>query len=83
MTLPETATTGYRWHPDADESALRPIADTIEAPTMPRGAAGSRMVAFEVVRPGNLRLRLLKQRAWESSAVEEFTVELEAIAGEG
>ncbi len=77
VVLPETATTGYRWHADVDSSVLESTADRYEGPTVPRGAAGSRRLTFRALRPGATRLRLLKRRAWENDAVEEFTVDLD------
>lgn len=48
--------------------------------TEPRGAAGSRRLTFRVRDPGSGHLRLVRRRAWESVAVEEFAVDLDAMA---
>ncbi len=80
VVLPETPTTGYRWHPDVDATALEPTDDQYEGPTEPRGAGGTRRLTFTARRAGPVHLRLVKWRAWETSAVEEFAVDLD-VAG--
>jgi predicted secreted protein len=77
VTLPETATTGYVWHPEVDESILRPAGEDRKVPTDPRGAPGMRVIAFEAVRAGETSLRLIKRRSWEAEAKDEFSVKLE------
>jgi predicted secreted protein len=77
VTLPETATTGYMWHPEVDKSILRPAGEDRKVPTEPRGAPGMRVIAFEAVRAGETSLRLVKRRPWEAEAKDEFSVKLE------
>jgi predicted secreted protein len=77
VTLPETATTGFMWHPDVDESLLRLVSDSREADVVPRGAPGLRVFVFEAVAPGVAALRCVKRRPWESEAREEWGVEVE------
>ena len=81
VRLPETATTGYRWHQvdEGDEGAggglLTLVEDGSDGPRAPRGAGGERTFVFEAVRTGAATIRLEKSRAWESGApVEQFTV---------
>ena len=77
VTLPETATTGFRWAVEVDDDTLRPTGDAITAPTEPRGAPGSRTFTFEAIRPGRSLLRLVKQRSWETEPRDEFRVEID------
>lgn len=83
VTLPETATTGYRWEAQVDPAVLKPVGDTRDARAMPRGAPGSRTLTFAVLRPGQTELRLIKRRPWESEPADEFTVGCEILAREG
>jgi inhibitor of cysteine peptidase len=76
VALPENPTTGYRWEPEIDTSALEQTGDHYEGPAEPRGAAGTRRLTFKVLRPGPARLRLVKRRAWENTGVDEFSVDL-------
>jgi predicted secreted protein len=77
VTLPETATTGYRWQAEVDEHLLRETSARIDAPTLPRGAPGSRTITFQAIAPGPAVAKLVKRRPWESEPGEEFTVDLE------
>ncbi|HUL27100.1 MAG TPA: protease inhibitor I42 family protein [Streptosporangiaceae bacterium] len=78
VVLPENPTTGYRWQPEIDTSALQQTDDRYEGPAEPRGAAGTRRLTFKVLRPGPAQLRLVKRRAWENTGVDEFSVDLVA-----
>src|SRR3954451_533006 len=80
IVLPENPTTGYRWHPDVDTEALAPAEDRYEDPGQSRGAAGTRRLTFVARRPGVTRLHLVKERAWEQTAAEEFEVSLDVQA---
>ncbi len=75
VTLPETATTGYRWTPSIDESLLRQVSDSSQAPLEPRGAPGKRTFVFRAVGTGAGNVRLIKKRSWEATAQDEFAVE--------
>jgi inhibitor of cysteine peptidase len=77
VVLAENPTTGYRWHSDFDARALQQVGDRYEGPTEPRGAAGTRRLSFRVLRAGPVHLRLVKRRAWEDTAVEEFGIDLD------
>ncbi len=77
VVLAENPTTGYRWHSEIDETRLEPTEDRYEGPAEPRGAAGVHRVTFKVIRAGPARLRLVKRRAWEDVAVEEFHIDLD------
>jgi inhibitor of cysteine peptidase len=83
VRLPERPTTGYRWQPDIDASALRQVDDRFEGEAAPRGAGGVRTLVFEPLRPGSARLRLESRRAWEREAVDEFVVDLEITPAQG
>ncbi len=81
VVLAETPTTGYRWHPDVDTTALEPTGDRYDGPTEPRGAGGTRRLTFTARRSGPAHLRVVKRRAWETTGVEEFAVDLDVAAG--
>jgi inhibitor of cysteine peptidase len=76
VRLPENPTTGYRWHADVDEAALRKTHDAYEGAAEPRGAGGTRIMRFEALRPGTVVLHLVKRRSWEQKPTDEFTVQL-------
>jgi inhibitor of cysteine peptidase len=92
VRLPESPTTGYRWHSDPDSDAdsdsdsdtdsddvrLKIVEDRFEGAEQPRGAGGDRVLVFEAVRVGLARVHLSKRRSWESGVpLEEFWVELD------
>lgn len=77
VVLPENPTTGYRWHPEIDATTLQQTGDRYIGPTEPRGAAGTRRLAFRVLRAGPVHLRVVKRRPWEGAAVEEFDLDLD------
>lgn len=78
VRLPETATTGYRWMAEYDDAVLRLVDDRTESAVSSRGAAGDRVLVFEALSAGVVRLRLAKRRAWESGPpVEQVAIELE------
>lgn len=81
VALAENPTTGYRWHPEIDAGTLQQTDDRYEGPTEPRGAAGTRRLTFRVLRPGPVHLRVVKRRPWEKTAVDEFSVDLDAQHG--
>jgi inhibitor of cysteine peptidase len=83
VTLPETATTGFRWVSEVDESALRKLSDEGRAPTVPRGAPGTRVIGYEALRPGGALLRMVKRRAWDDKVSDEFEVRLEVVPKRG
>jgi inhibitor of cysteine peptidase len=78
VSLPETATTGYRWEPDVHDDVLRVADAQPVASATPRGAPGQRVITFEVLRPGSTQLRLVRKRSWEKTIQEHYAVELEA-----
>ena len=77
VSLPETATTGYRWESDSGGESLRVVDTHPKASATPRGAPGQRVITFEVLRPGLTQLRLVRKRSWEQTIAEQYTVELE------
>ena len=77
VALEENPTTGYRWSADVDESVLEITEDRNDGPVERRGAPGSRVLTFRVLRPGSFRLRLVKKRPWETAVVDEFVVDLD------
>jgi inhibitor of cysteine peptidase len=82
LRLPETPTTGYRWHADPGP-LLRLVDDTYAGQTNPRGAGGVRVLTFEATGAGRAEVSLVKRRAWgDSSAVAQASVAVE-IAGAG
>ena len=81
VVLAENPTTGYRWHSEIDTRTLQQTGDRYDGPTEPRGSAGTRRLTFRVLRGGPVRLRVVKRRAWEGTAVEEFSIDLDAEEG--
>ena len=77
VALAENPTTGYRWYPDVDETALQVADDRNDGPVERRGAPGIRYITFRALRTGPTRLRLERKRPWEVAAVEEFAVDLD------
>jgi inhibitor of cysteine peptidase len=77
VVLNENPTTGYRWHADIDTTTLQQTDDRYLGPTEPRGAGGTRRLTFRVLHPDSVHLRLVKRRAWEDTAVEEFDLDLD------
>jgi predicted secreted protein len=81
VVLAENPTTGYRWYPEIDARTLQQTDDRYEGPAEPRGAAGTRRLTFRVLRPGPVHLRVVKRRPWEKTAVDEFSMDLDAQHG--
>lgn len=77
LTLPESPTTGYEWDPQVDRDMLRQVESHFVGATSPRGAAGDRVITFEVLRAGRTDLHCNRRRAWESDAAEQFQVHLD------
>jgi len=77
VVLSENPTTGYRWHADIDVTTLQQADDRYFGQAEPRGAGGTRRLTFRVLRGGSIHLRLVKRRAWEDTAVEEFDLDLD------
>ena len=80
ITLPENATTGYRWsveHYDVD--LLGPPAAETRAGTGVPGAAGEAMFDFTVRAPGSGEIVLRHWRRWqgEESMMRRFRVRLD------
>jgi predicted secreted protein len=80
LSLTENPTTGYRWEPDLDPAMLRQTHDSYEGDAEPRGAAGVRVLRFEVLQPGDVALRLVKRRKWDQKVADQFVVRLHAVA---
>jgi inhibitor of cysteine peptidase len=78
VVLAENPTTGYRWHSEIDARTLQQTGDRYEGPAEPRGSAGTRRLTFRVLCPGLVHLRVVKRRAWEGTAVDEFSIDLDA-----
>lgn len=77
VTLQENPTTGYRWEHHVDPGVVREVDDRFEGPTSPRGAGGVRVMIFEACSPGQVELRLVERRSWETEASDEFVVHLD------
>lgn len=76
VVLPETPSSGYVWNlvdPVGDSVAL--VDDGFDPASDAVGASGRRHLRFRVLRPGEHRLRLAKQRPWEHSAQPAATFE--------
>jgi predicted secreted protein len=79
VRLPERRTAGFRWHPEVDTTALRPVEDRYEPPPgdVP-GAPGTRLFTFDVLRADTIPLRLVSRRSWGTDSAQEYAVELAA-----
>ncbi|MDQ1696103.1 MAG: hypothetical protein QOJ03_1456 [Frankiaceae bacterium] len=80
VTLPEIATTGFRW--EVDETGAPLEVQTSEHDTgenMKAGATGNRHVVVKAARPGNGRLSLRLRRSWEApdEAEDTFAVDVD------
>jgi predicted secreted protein len=76
ITLPETATTGYRWRLDTTDH-FEQVDDQQTAPVFPRGAPGVRVLTIRPQCTGPAQLRLVKRRQWEQTVVDEFVIDLD------
>jgi len=77
VRLPQTPTTGYRWQVVAPDPRLRLVDDRFETGLSPCGAGGLRVLVFEAVGAGPVRLQLTKNRSWGGAPpIEEFAVDL-------
>jgi predicted secreted protein len=76
ITLPETATTGYRWRLDTTDN-VEQVDDQQTATALRSGAASLRVLTVRPRCPGPTQLRLVQRRSWEQTAVDEFVVYLD------
>jgi inhibitor of cysteine peptidase len=82
LSLPENPTTGVRWSVPASD-ALELVADENRPSGEGIGAGGMRVLTFRPKRPGRIRVRLLRQQAWESEETADATFEIELDAHDG
>jgi inhibitor of cysteine peptidase len=82
VRLPENATTGYRWAPDAvDEDRLQPLAADAAYPANGQtGSGGYAVFRYRVRKAGEARLTLKYWRHFEGagSEIRRFATTLEA-----
>jgi inhibitor of cysteine peptidase len=79
VTLPENATTGYRWAVDhADDIVSLVSSQPVRPSSAALGAGGGASFTFRAERPGTGALALKNGRSWEgdSSVVGRFRVEV-------
>jgi inhibitor of cysteine peptidase len=83
VALPENATTGYRWMPDAYDEALVAVSEgDPDYPTDAVGSGGMAVFTVRGVRPGRTELRFKHWRHWEgdASVIERFLLQVEIPA---
>ena len=74
IALPETPTTGFRWHA-RPPSTVRLLDDGYEGPPgKSTGGAGTRRFRFAVDDQGDYEIAFELKREWEPEAVEHRTV---------
>jgi predicted secreted protein len=81
VRLDERRTAGYRWKAQVDESALQVVDDRYEPPGSQPGAHGTRVLTFDVLRPGRTRLHLVSHRRWEQESSAEYRLDLSVAHG--
>jgi inhibitor of cysteine peptidase len=77
LTLPENATTGFRWAIDRiDREYVREISDVANYPASALGAGGQITFEFVTTKPGECEIVLKRWRHWEgdSSIAERFRI---------
>jgi inhibitor of cysteine peptidase len=81
VRLPENATTGYRWAPEAtDEARLQPLAQSGDYPaTAQVGSGGYAVFRYRVRKAGEATLALTYRRSFETagSGIRRFTATLD------
>ncbi|MBF9133076.1 protease inhibitor I42 family protein [Plantactinospora sp. S1510] len=84
VLLPETPSSGFRWHLDAvDSEVLAPAGDSFRPDRAGLGGGGTRQLRFTVVGPGRTNVRLGLRRGWEADgpASRRFEVAIQ-VAGD-
>ena len=79
VSLPENASTGYRWAIDHyDQGLVQELSSDSSYPAQRPGAAGTRLFAFQAKKPGTGEIALKNWRSWEgdSSVASRFRVGL-------
>ena len=83
ITLPENATTGYRWVVESVDPPLEvEPGESLAADVSPAGRAGECRIVLRATAAGSGQVRLRLRRSWEppERAAEQFTVTVR-IAG--
>ena len=81
--LPETASTGFRWHVASSGDPVCAIAEETRVPpgTAKPGAPGTHQWRLEARKAGEALFKLAYRRPWESGNAErEFTIRLRVVA---
>jgi inhibitor of cysteine peptidase len=82
LSLPENATTGYRWAIDSIDSAIIAVGgEQPRYPSGPPGSGGHVEWTLTAKAPGSTDLRLKLWRSWEGDAsiAERFSVRFQVI----
>jgi predicted secreted protein len=76
--LPETSSSGYRWHVPSSSGIGLNVArvkdDFEKGSTSAIGGPGTRKLGFEMRNPGSGTIRLVNMRLWEGTPAKEFTL---------
>jgi predicted secreted protein len=74
INLPENASTAYVWHVSSLPDGVRPVDSGTEPPADPApGAAGRRIMTFDVDDAASGELRLERRRPWEPAGEPDAT----------
>jgi inhibitor of cysteine peptidase len=78
VTLPENATTGFRWEVESLDSATLELeaSDAVPPHDLQPGQTGARRVVLRVIGEGRAQVRLQLRRSWEppEHAAEHYAV---------
>jgi inhibitor of cysteine peptidase len=75
VVLPGNPTTGYDWEiTGTDESLLKSAGSSFKPDNNMAGSGGERRFEFKAAGAGQVRLRLVYKRFWESAVAETFEV---------
>ncbi|MFY1692089.1 protease inhibitor I42 family protein [Plantactinospora sp. WMMB782] len=86
VQLPETPSSGYRWHLDAvDPAVLAPSGDSFRPQREGLGGTGTRQLRFTATGAGRTGLRLVLLRGWTpgENPARRFEVTVHVTGGGG
>lgn len=76
----QSASTGYSWQEEIDDSFLRLVESKYEPPAKPMpGAPGTRSFQFKALKKGETKVTMTCKQPWEGGGVDEakiFTVSI-------
>ena len=81
ISLPENATTGYRWEPDTLDAHILQLQDSGgNYPSGPPGSGGTAHFQVKVLAAGHTTLSFKQWRSWQGEAgiIKRFSVKVNA-----